>query len=203
MNRYTGRGRGGLLRRVLCILVAAALCFGFVLEGLIFSGARDHVSGTPDTLVVLGAKVLPDGRPSILLQDRLDKALDYWRKTPDCLIVVSGGQGANEPCTEAACMADYLKAAGVDAAQILLEDRSRNTRENLLFTKALLEERGMFPGQTALVSNGFHLFRARMLAKRYGYGDVSALAAPSSHLPARLKSYLREPLALVKSFCFD
>ena len=53
------------------------------------------------------------------------------------------------------------------------------------------------------MSNGFHLTRARMLAQRAGFGEVSTLAAPSSDLPARLYMYVREPLALVKSFLLD
>ena len=42
-----------------------------------------------------------------------------------------------------------------------------------------------------------------MLAGRFGYGEISTLAAPSSHLPSRLYMYIREPLALVKSFLLD
>ena len=57
--------------------------------------------------------------------------------------------------------------------------------------------------QVLIVSNGFHLTRARMLAERAGFDNISTLAAPSSHLPSRLKMYVREPLALVKSFLFD
>ena len=54
------------------------------------------------------------------------------------------------------------------------------------------------------MSNAFHLTRARMLWERAdGAGPVSVLAAPSSHLPSLLKMYIREPLALVKSFFFD
>ena len=58
-------------------------------------------------------------------------------------------------------------------------------------------------GPGVVVSNGFHLTRARMLAERAGYDSVSTLAAPSSHLPSRLHMYVREPLALVKSFFLD
>ena len=54
-----------------------------------------------------------------------------------------------------------------------------------------------------IVSNGFHLSRARMLAERFGYGNVSTLAAPSSHVPSRISMFFREPLALVKSFLLD
>ena len=54
-----------------------------------------------------------------------------------------------------------------------------------------------------MVSNGFHLTRARMLAERSGYENISTLAAPASHALSRVKMYIREPLALVKSAIFD
>ena len=54
-----------------------------------------------------------------------------------------------------------------------------------------------------VVSNGFHLTRSRMLAERFGYGHVSTLGAPPSHVPSRIQMYIREPLALVKSFFLD
>ena len=148
---------------------------------------------------------MPGGEPSILLQDRLDTALDYLEDHPEMTIVVSGGQGSNEPTSEAACMADYLEENGVDPDQIRLEDQSSNTKENLIYSRELLEEQGIDVGEEGVlvVSNGFHLTRSRMLAERFGYGHVSTLAAPTSHIPSRIQMYIREPLALVKSFFLD
>ncbi len=59
--------------------------------------------------------------------------------------------------------------------------------------------------QVVLVSSGFHLTRARVLWERAsgGAGELSPLAAPCTHVPSRLKMYIREPFALVKSFLFD
>ena len=142
----------------------------------------------------------------MLLQDRLDKALDYLKDHPDLTIVVSGGQGPDEPVSEARCMYDYLTEHGVDGAQILMEDQSHNTVENLRYTMDLLAEAGYdTTADMVVVSNGFHLTRVRMLWSRVCGGDynLSTLAAPSSHVPSRLKMYIREPLALVKSFVFD
>ena len=154
-------------------------------------------------MIVLGCKVEAWG-PSVLLQDRLDEALDYWEDHPDILIVTSGGQGPNEPAAEARAMADYLTASGVPEEQILLEDRSHNTDQNLRYSRELLLEHGCDPADGAVVvSNGFHLARVRLLAERNGYGEVSTLAAPSSHLPSLLWMYVREPMALVKSFLLD
>ena len=139
-----------------------------------------------------------------MLQDRLDKALEYLDEHPDMTVVVSGGQGENEPTSEAQGMADYLEEHGVSRENVILESQSHNTNQNLRWSARQLEEAGFDIREgVMIVSNGFHLTRAKMLAGRVGFENVSVLAAPSSHTPTRLKMYVREPLALVKSFVFD
>ena len=192
------------LRALLGLLLAVLLAFGALL-GAVLYGAYDHIQGDPQIMVILGCQINPWG-PSVLLQDRLDKALDYLEDHPDMTVVVSGGQGPDEHISEARCMYDYLTEHGVDEEQILLEDRSSNTVENLRYTMGLLADEGYdTTADMVVVSNGFHLTRVRMLWSRVCGGDynLSTLAAPSSHVPSRLKMYIREPLALVKSFVFD
>lgn len=192
------------LRALLGLLLAVLLAFGALL-GAVLYGAYDHIQGDPQIMVILGCQINPWG-PSVLLQDRLDKALDYLEDHPDMTVVVSGGQGPDEHISEARCMYDYLTEHGVDEEQILLEDRSSNTVENLRYTMELLADEGYdTTADMVVVSNGFHLTRVRMLWSRVCGGDynLSTLAAPSSHVPSRLKMYIREPLALVKSFVFD
>ena len=198
---YKGRRRYVWLKALLALVLAGALAFCALLAAVLF-GAHDDVEGDPGVMIVLGCQVREDG-PSVLLQDRLDKALDYLAGRPDLTVVVSGGQGADEPVSEARCMYDYLTAHGVPGENILLEERSHNTWENLRYAKQLLEERGLDGEGVAIVSNGFHLTRVALLAQRAGFGEVSLLAAPSSHIPSRLAMYVREPAALVKSFVFD
>ena len=192
------------LRALLGLLLAVLLAFGALL-GAVLYGAYDHIQGDPQIMVILGCQINPWG-PSVLLQDRLDKARDYLEDHPDMTVVVSGGQGPDEHISEARCMYDYLTEHGVDEEQILLEDRSSNTVENLRYTMELLADEGYdTTADMVVVSNGFHLTRVRMLWSRVCGGDdnLSTLAAPSSHVPSRLKMYIREPLALVKSFVFD
>ena len=201
---YGGKKKRRWLRVLLVLILLGLLCFGG-LFGAVLYGSYDHVQGNPQVMVILGCQVKPWG-PSILLQDRLDKALSYLEEHPDLTIVVSGGQGPDEHISEAQCMYDYLTDHGVDGEQILMEDQSSNTVENLRNSAALLAEEGYDTSEgVVVVSNGFHLTRVRMLWGRVWDGDapLSTLAAPSSHVPSRLKMYLREPLALVKSFLFD
>lgn len=201
---YKGRRYPAWLKAVAALVLAGALSFCALL-GAVLYGSYDHITGEPWVMVILGCQVMADGDPSVLLQDRLDTALDYLEEHPDLTVVVSGGQGSNEPVSEARCMADVLIQGGVAEEQIRLEDQSSNTMENLVFSRELLAREGIEVEETdvLVVSNGFHLTRARMLAGRFGYGEISTLAAPSSHLPSRLYMYIREPLALVKSFLLD
>ncbi len=204
---YGGR-RIALWQRVVLVLIAAALvCFG-VLEGVVLSGAKTQVAsgaGAPEVMAIFGCKVEPWG-PSELLRDRLDTALDYLEEHPDMKVVVTGGQGSDEPVTEAQCMYDYLTEHGVEGENIILEDRASNTWENIKYTQELFQSGAVEPtGKILAVSSGFHLARIRMLWAREWEGTytLSTLAAPASHTPSRLKMYVREPLALVKSFLFD
>ena len=202
---YVGRRKGcALLKAFLALVLAGVLCFSALL-GAVLWGSFDHVAGDPQVMVILGCQVKPSG-PSVLLRDRLDKALGYLEEHPGLTVIVSGGQGPDEPVAEARAMRDYLAERGVDPERILQEDRSHNTWQNLNYTLRLMEEHGLDPdGGVVVVSSGFHLTRVRMLWGRAA-GDqsgLSTLAAPSTHVPSRLKMYIREPIALVKSFLLD
>lgn len=204
-NSYRGRKSGvrRLLTVLLALILAGTICF-LIPFVTVLAGGHDDVRGEPQIMVIFGCQLRTDG-PSILLKDRLDTALAYLEEHPDMTVVVSGGQGAGEPASEAQGMYDYLVQHGVDGEHILMDDRSFNTRENVAYSLETLEAGGHdTSGGVVLVSNFFHVARARMLWERAdGDGPVSVLAAPSSHLPSTVKMLVREPLALVKSFFFD
>ena len=140
---YGGRRRRWLPRVLLCLLLSGALVFG-ALEALILSGSRDQLQGEPQVMVVFGCQVKPWG-PSVLLQDRLDTALAYLEEHPEMTVVVTGGQGDDEPVSEAQCMYDWLTARGVDPARLILEEQAGNTAENFAFSRKLLEEQSIDP----------------------------------------------------------
>ncbi|MCD8382163.1 MAG: YdcF family protein [Clostridiales bacterium] len=191
--------------RILFGLVLVCLAAFLVLEGVVIAGSVSDLRGDPDAVVILGCKIWGE-EPSPALQRRLDTALDYLEELEgrgvEPLIVVSGGQGDDEPISEARAMADYLIEKGVREERILLEEQSTNTLENLKYSSALLAERGIEGGHLTVVSNGFHLTRVRMLADRLGL-DCSTLSAPMPDWHSRIYSTAREAFALVKSFLLD
>lgn len=201
---YKGGRVNGWLKALIAVILAGVLVFAGCLT-CVLSGSHSEVEDEAQVMVILGCQVMEWG-PSILLQDRLDTALDYLEEHPDMTIVVAGGKGDNEHKSEAQAMHDYLVEHGVPSEQIILEDQSSNTHENLVFTNRLLTELGYDTDQEfVVVSNGFHLTRVRMLWERVmgSEENLNTLAAPSTHLPSRLKMYVREPLALIKSFFLD
>lgn len=212
-RRYKGNSPQNKKRHwlaALLVLLGLGLILFGALEIVIATGSRSRSfedGPEPGAMVIFGCQVKKDG-PSILLRNRLDTALAYWKDHPDIKIVVAGGKGDDEHISEAQCMYDYLTAHGVDGAQIYREDRSRNTWQNVRFTKALMEENGMDCAadcRPLLVSSDFHLTRILMLWERAnpeGWPPAT-LAAPVCHAPSAVQMFFREPLALVKSFFFD
>ena len=206
MKSYKGRNwmKSKWVKALIALILVGVLVFGALL-GAVLHGSYDHVVGEPKVMVVLGCQVKPWG-PSILLQDRINKAAEYLQDHPDVIVVASGGQGQDEHTSEAQAIYDGLVEQGIDESRILQEDQSYNTIQNLRNSMELLEKNGYdIEDDMIVVSNGFHLTRVRMLWNRI-HGDddnLSTLAAPSSHVPSRYKMYVREPIALVKSFILD
>lgn len=175
--------------------IGAVLAAFLVVEGLIFTEFGAKAQPGADYCIILGAQIKLSG-PSDVLKRRLDMALTYLRDNPETLVIVSGCQGSNEPVSEARGMYDYLVRAGIAPERILLEEASRNTRENLVFCGNLLERR---EHRVVLVTNNFHMYRALRLADGTGYGHVEGLAASSYPLMLP-NNLLREFLGVVKDF---
>lgn len=174
---------------VVAIVVLATLC-GMIAREFSAKGNQNL-----DYIIVLGAQVR-ENRPSVVLKYRLDAAIDYLNKNPDTVCIVSGGQGGNEPFSEAKVMAEYLLDKGIEENRILIEDKSTNTVENIKNSKRLLEE--PYNG-VGIVTNNFHMFRAVQIAKKQGLEGICGIAADSNvlYLPNNI---LRECMGILKDW---
>ena len=151
-----------------------------------------------ETVIVLGCKVNGD-RPSLMLQRRLDTAVAYLRENPDARCIVSGGQGDNETRTEASVMGDYLEAQGIEPSRIFREEQSRDTKENLLFSRSILLSEGL-EEPVVIISDGFHQFRAWLIANKL---ELDSFAVSANTRFWLVPAYaVREVLSLIKLLPF-
>ncbi|MEW2413730.1 YdcF family protein [Streptomyces sp. NPDC046866] len=156
-----------------------------------FLYGRIRVRGDVDYVVVLGSGLIGGERVPPLLASRLAKGrqiqdVQAARGGRVPLLLASGGRGSDEKLSEAQAMADWLIASGVPREQIVLEDRSRTTRENLEFSRALMEAADP-DYRCVIVTNNFHAFRAAMTARRAGVnGQVLGSATARYFWPSAM-----------------
>lgn len=183
----------GWLKAAAAIIAAVCLLVFVVVEGMILSQFGARAADGADYCLILGAQMKNHG-PSDVLRRRLDVAIEYLEENPETTVIVSGGQGANEPVTEAQGMYEYLVERGIAAERIIQEDASGNTRENLQYSSAFLD---MTRDSVVVVTNNFHVFRATGIARKMGYENVSGLAADSYPLMVP-NNLLREFFGVIK-----
>ena len=180
----------GAVFKVLTVLIVCGALVAVIILIYILSGIKGSERKGLDALVVLGSQIREDG-PSKSLLFRLQEADRYLKENPQTLCIVTGGQGYNEPITEAEGMKSYLVENGIGEDRIIMEDRATTTYENLLFSSAFLDRKNDHVG---IVTNNFHIKRSICIARKLGYSHVCGIAGYSmpSFLPNNL---LREVLA--------
>ena len=181
---------------IFSVIFMIGMIYVIATQCMVISGFRRSEVRDLDYVIVLGSQVKPTG-PAVVTRYRLDKAYEYAVSNPDTVIIVSGGQGSNEPASEASVMKDYLVARGIDESRILMEDKSTNTSENLLFSSRLYPE--LAGSSVGIISSDFHIFRALSIAKKCGYSEVYGIPARSVrlYLPNNM---IRESVGILKDF---
>lgn len=138
-----------------------------------------------DYILVLGCGLRGD-KVTPLLASRIEKGIQLFQKNPGSKLIFSGGKGEDEAISEGEAMAKYGLKRGLSQEDILVENQSKNTRENLLFSRRLMKEEG----RIALVTNGYHVFRALLLAKELGIPCIGYGAKTKFYFS--LNAYIRE-----------
>ena len=189
------------------VTVTAIVCIGVALflavEGIVIAYANlPEPDEDVNYCIVLGAGIFPDGRLSLSLTGRLDRAYEYLSEHEDVVCVVTGGKGGTEPVAEAYAMKDYLVDMGIDEARILTEPDSYSTHENMTNTAAVMEENYPALEKTAvIITNDFHIFRAQLVAKNRGITGYGI--GCKTPLRVLVTSYMREFLTIVNTLLFQ
>ena len=152
-----------------------------------------------DYIIVHGSGLI-DGRVTPLLAGRVDRAVNFYHqqklvgKPPH--LVLSGGQGADEARSEAVAMAEYAVEKGISKEDILLEDQSKTTLENMQFSKMIMDkDAGGKPYKTIFSTSNYHLLRTGIYARKAGM-NISGIGSRTAfyYLPNAL---LREYVAYI------
>lgn len=197
---FTGR------QLAFAFLLLIALPLGWFGYGLVayvgysavYGAYTRRFGGPVDAVVVLGAGV-PDGEVRPLLASRIRRGIEWMDRDHDrggrAVLVMSGGQGSDEPIPEGQAMAQWAVTRGVDPGWILIEAASTTTEENLRYSALELRRRTL-TGPVAVVTSSYHAFRAATLMR--------SLAIPGYAIGARTARYyvpsamLREYVAILR-----
>ena len=143
---------------------AALLLWLGMVAFVLFAGARPELERS-DAIIVMGAAQY-NGRPSPVLQSRVDHAIDLYRRGLAPTILFTGGVGTGDTISEAEVARRYAVESGVPDTVILVEMRGRTSAESIGEAARILHDRSL--ASALLVSDPFHMLRLEMLAKRGG-----------------------------------
>ncbi|MCR4621699.1 MAG: YdcF family protein [Clostridiales bacterium] len=151
-----------------CMLAGAVICA--------VTAARYRPKPDKDAIIILGCRFRKDGTLPPLLRGRVDRALKFFSEQKQAagkqaVFIPSGGQGSDEPMAEAEAMRRYLIDNGIPSESIFPEAGSKNTDQNMAFSKRIVDE--VAPnGNVLFVTTNYHVFRSGICAARAGLDAV-------------------------------
>jgi uncharacterized SAM-binding protein YcdF (DUF218 family) len=157
--------------RILKIIVATLLLVVGFLALRIYTYGNNVADVQADAAIVLGAAVWSD-EVSPVFRERINHALDLYRHGKVRKIIFTGGQGNRDEPTEAAAAREYAVRNGIPEDDILIEEDSHTTYENVIYAKRLADSNGV--KKVLIVSDPLHMKRAVAMAR-----DIGLEAYPS------------------------
>ena len=147
-----------------CIIIATLYCN-------IMAG-KHNPNYDKDFVIILGCKIRKDGKLTPLLKGRVDRAIEFGKlqkeKTnKDIIYIPSGGKGTDETIAEATAIKNYLLEKGIKNKNIIIEDKSVNTKENMVFSKEKIDKINK-DGKIIFSTTNYHVFRSGVIAEDAG-----------------------------------
>ncbi len=182
-------------KRLILLALVLWLWLMFVIAMIVDGYGRVDRAQPADVIVVLGAGVQRDNTPGLAMRRRVSHAADLWRAGYAPIVICTGGKPGNRTRSEAdACAELLIKEQGLPESAVLLEDQSRSTEENAMFTRILMQEHGW---QSAIISSdNYHVFRARRLFANEGLTVYTSPATEQAPNNMYVTYLIREVAAL-------
>jgi uncharacterized SAM-binding protein YcdF (DUF218 family) len=191
-NPVKSKRRQRFKRLLFFVFIGGLLYFFSFILAIHFVGATDRTEEA-DIIIVLGAGLRRDGRPAWALTRRAERAAVLWVDGIAPMVLCTGAQAEGHPRSEADGCREVLMRQGVPESVILMEENSRSTEENALYSNQILSERGL--SSAVLVSDSYHMLRSEWIFRDIG------ITAYTSPVPANRINYpLFYPYSLVREF---
>lgn len=153
--------------RLLAVLGSVVVVFLVVLVSTFKTVPSSNCDSTHfDTILVLGTPTLPDGQPSPEGRERVNEAVREFRAGRAEHIIFSGGATMKQ-FVEGESMAVVAEAQGVPSSSIVIEDKARNTIQNIYYGNQIMKEKGW--SSVEVVSSPSHLPRTALILQRYRF----------------------------------
>lgn len=189
---------GKTAKRIVAAVLAVCIGYFIVVEVPIVKSSVGNEKQDADYLIVLGAAIYGE-TPSLAMVERCDAAIKYIKSNPDCIAIVSGGQGNDEIVSEAEIMHRLLVKGGISEDRILVEDKSFSTYENIMNSSHLLAD----PDATlAVCTSEYHLYRAKLIGRTLGF-ELIGVPAKTGHISTRCNYYIREAFGVTYQWIFN
>ncbi|HXS00141.1 MAG TPA: YdcF family protein [Pyrinomonadaceae bacterium] len=159
------------ISKIFLLIVVFVVIVAGLLASRIYTYGNTRSDASADAAIVLGAAVWSSG-VSPVFRERINHGIDLYRTGKVRKLIFTGGQGnAGEP-TESSAARDYAIQSGVPAQDILIEEKSHTTYENILYAKQVADSEHI--KRVLIVSDPLHMKRAVLMAQ-----DVGLIAEPS------------------------
>jgi len=151
-----------------------------------------------DIFLVLGSGLI-NNKVTPLLASRINAGLEIYQKqnNKQHLFLVSGGQGDDELRPESVAMKEYLVDKGIVEDEIICEQQSKTTYENLYFSKEMIENLPLNKPNILICTNDFHILRAMFLAKKLHFKNFYSVGSKTKSY-FFTNAFIREVIAIIK-----
>lgn len=211
-NKTAGKGSGktklvSKIKRTLkiaaIVIVAILVCFIAITGGIniyVRQSVKKNIIRVSDAeeltdvdcIIVLGASVYPEG-PSIMLKDRLDKAIELYKRGCAPKLLMSGDHGGDY-YDEVTVMKNYAVDAGVPSEDIFKDHFGYSSYDTMYRAKEIYGAR-----KVIIVTQDYHLARCLYIAEKLGL-EAYGVATEDVKYNGQLKRDVREYFAIVKDF---
>ena len=156
-----------MITKILLVIIIVIFIYGLI----ILLGSFDKDTDSADYLIILGHKLI-NNKADEVLKYRLRKAIKYLDNNKPCKIVLSGGVTQGNTISEASIMKEYLLKNGIDERLIILEDKSKDTVENIKNCLNYIDKEE----KVVLISSNYHIVRSKMICRLLGL-DVKGIGS--------------------------